>query len=112
MKIIDKPIKKSDLANSEYLYNHEMVKAVVDVSKGLIGIDAEMHADIEQYFLENGSNQYDLWGINLYFEDDDEDCIEFDSMINIRPSQNNSSRSVENPETRAKIKEIVVKWIK
>ncbi|MBR3204494.1 hypothetical protein IKF81_02310 [Candidatus Saccharibacteria bacterium] len=89
-----------------------MVKAVVDIEKEIIGIDAEMHADIEKALLEKGSNQDYLWGINLWFDDNDENFIEYDSMINIRPRQNNRSRDVENPETKAKVKEVVKKWIK
>ena len=86
-----------------------MVKGVVDVEKGLLAIDAEMHADLEQYLLANGSDQFDLWGINLYF---DGDLVEFDSMINIRPSQGNRSRDVEDAATRQKILAIVDKWVK
>lgn len=113
MKILDKQISKKDLLEtSENVYNEEMVKGVVDAKRELLGIDAEMHADIEQYFLLNGSRQEDLWGINLYPEMDDEDFIEFDSMINVRPRQNNRSRYVEDEKTRQKIVEIVKKWIK
>ena len=112
MKILEEVIKKSDLANSEFVLNGEMVKAVVDVKKGIIAIDAEMHADLEQFLLSSGSAQDDLWGINLWFKQDGEDFIEFDSMINIRPRQNNRSRDVENPEIREQIKEIVNKWVK
>lgn len=112
MKILEEEIKKSDLKNSENILNEEMVKGVVDVDKELLGIDAEMHADIERAFLENGSNQDSLWGINLWINEDGEDFIEFDSMINIRPRQGNRSRDVENPEIREKIKAIVEKWIK
>ena len=71
-----------------------------------------MHYDCEQLLLENGSNQADIWGINLYLgEDNIDDMVEFDSMINIRPAQNNRSRSVEDLETQAKIKSVVAKWI-
>lgn len=112
MKILDTPIKKSALQNSDFLLGDEMVKAVVDIERGLIGIDAEMHADIEKWFLENGSNQDDLWGINLWPNEEGEDFIEFDSMINIRPRQGNRSRDVENPEVRAKIREVVEQWLK
>lgn len=113
MKILDKQISKKDLLKtSENVYNEEMVKGVVDVERELLGIDAEMHADIEQYLLLNGSHQEDLWGINLYPEMDDEDFVEFDSMINVRPRQNNRSRYVEDEKTRQKIIEIVKKWIK
>lgn len=111
MKILEKAIEKSDLKNSEYTLEDGMVKAVVDIDKGIIGIDAEMHADIEQELLKNGSNQDDLWGINLWFDAPSEDFIEFDSMINIRPRQGNRSRDVENPTTREQIKEVVGRWI-
>ena len=112
MKILEKEVKQSDLKNAEFLLNEEMVKAVVDVDKELLGIDAEMHADLEQLFLKNGSSQDSLWGINLWLNEDGDDFIEFDSMINIRPRQGNRSRDVENPEIREKIKSVVKKWIK
>ncbi|MBQ1528167.1 hypothetical protein IIZ77_00795 [Candidatus Saccharibacteria bacterium] len=112
MRILEEEIKKADLANANNLLNGEMVKAVVDVEKEIVGIDAEMHADIEQMLLEKGSNQDALWGINLWFNDPEEDFIEFDSMINIRPRQGNRSRDVEDAVTREKIKAIVAKWIK
>jgi hypothetical protein len=85
-----------------------LVKAVVDIRQKLLVIDAEMHADEEAYLLENGSHQEDLWGINLYPDQFGADgFIEFDSMINIRPRQNNSSRSVEDLGLQQKIRDIV-----
>ena len=85
-----------------------MVKAVADVARGLMVIDAELHADIEQFMLDNGSRQEDLWGINIYPDRfGSPDFIEFDSMINIRPRQGNRSRCVEDAEIRDKITKIV-----
>ena len=85
-----------------------MVKADVDVVKELIVIDAELHVDIEQFMLDNGSRQDDLWGINLYpGQFGTSSFIEFDSMINIRPLQNNRSRYVENAGLRDQITRIV-----
>ena len=112
MRILEEEIERGELKSAENVLDGGMVKAVVDIEKEIIGVDAEMHADIEQMLLANGSNQDALWGINLWFEDDDDDFVEFDSMINIRPRQGNRSRDVENPETREKIKAVVAKWIK
>ena len=109
MRILDEQIKRSELKNSRFVMGGEMVKGVVDVEKELLAIDAEMHADLEQSLLENGSDQFDLWGINLYF---DGDLVEFDSMINIRPTQGNRSRGVENTSTQQKILAVVDKWVK
>lgn len=112
MKILESEIKKSDLKNSENIVFDEFIKAVVDIEKGLLAIDAELHADLEKLLLDNGSNQYALWGINLYPEEDEANFVEFDSMINIRPSQGNRSRSVEDEETQKKVIEVVNRWVK
>ena len=108
MRILDQKIKRSDLKNSQFVMDDEMVKGVVDIEKGLLAIDAQLHADLEKMLLENGSEQFSLWGINLYF---DGDLVEFDSMINIRPAQGNRSRGVEDESTQQKIIEIVNNWV-
>lgn len=88
-----------------------LVKGVVDIEKGVMIVDADLHADEEASLLESGSKQENLWGINLYPEETGEDFIEFDSMINVRPRQNNRSRGVESVELQEKIREIVGKLV-
>ena len=96
---------------SHRLYD-ELVKAVVDIEQRLVVVDAGLHVDEEQYLLERGSNQSDLWGINLYPEFyGTDDFIEFDSMINIRPAQNNRSRSVDESEIQELIREIIAEVV-
>ncbi len=87
----------------------EMMKIVVDVARGIIAIDADMHADLEELLLQDGSMQSDLWGANVYPYEKDEAFIEFTSFINIRPSDNNRSMEVKDPLLRAEITEIVNK---
>lgn len=90
----------------------DMVKAVVDIERELVAVDAELHSDLEALLLEEGSKQPNLWGVNFYPEAKTrEEFVEFDSMINIRPSQGNRSRGVEDEKVRKKILEIVYKWI-
>lgn len=96
---------------SQNMYD-ELVKAVVDVERRILVVDAGLHADEEQYLLERGSIQDDLWGINLYPDSfGEEDFIEFDSMINIRPAQGNRSRSVEDESIQETIREIVAEVV-
>ena len=85
----------------------DLVKAVVDVEREIVALDGELHADEEALLLEQGSAQRDLWGINIYPNLEAEDRIEFDAMINIRPSQGNRSRGVDDPAIRAKITDAV-----
>lgn len=87
----------------------DMVKAVVDVARRVMAIGGELHADEEAALIEDGSTPEQLWGINLYpAEEEGEDAwIEFDSMINVRPSQGNRSRRVEDGALRDRIRQIV-----
>ncbi len=87
----------------------DMVKVVLDIEKEIMAAGAEMHVDEEQLLLENGSEQKNLWGINLY--PDGKEFVEFDSMINIRPWQHNRSRGVEDKDTQNKIKKIIDKLV-
>jgi hypothetical protein len=105
-KILLKELKK--MAEKNF---GNLVKAVVDVERGLMAVDANMHADQETHLLKMGSKQNNLWGINIYPDEKGKDRIEFDSVINIRPNQDNNSRGVDNKEIRKKVRKIVNKLI-
>ena len=107
MEIITALIPKSKLAEIAAQQFGDMVKAVVDIDRGIMAIGGELHADEEALLLEDGSKQSNLWGINLYPGGTSEDLIEFNSMINIRPNQNNRSRGVEDEAIQQKIITIV-----
>ena len=105
--LVDKPISREDLRAAARPYYEEVVKAVVDVEKGIMAIGGELHADEEKFLIELESKQEHLWGINLFTELGPLEMVEFDSMINIRPSQNNRSRGIEDAGIRERIQEIV-----
>ncbi len=107
MQIIKKPTNKAEVFNNSIIIDDLYIKAVVDVGREIIAINAGMHSDLEQLLLDDGSLQTDLWGINLYKNFEGGEWIEFDSMINIRPKQNNRSRGVEDENIRHKITEII-----
>jgi hypothetical protein len=111
VKIIKESIPIQELKNLAKKTFGDLVKAVVDVEKEVMAIGGELHSDGEALLIEQGSKQQNLWGINLYPDIDTDDWIEFDSVINIRPTQGNLSRSVDKPEARRKIIEIVNKLI-
>ena len=96
-----------ELQKMSHNFFEDMIKGVVDTEKRILAIDAELHADLEAFLLSAGSRQEDLWGINLYPYLAGDDFLEFDSMINIKPSQNNRSKSVESLEIQRRIREII-----
>lgn len=112
MEILTGKINRDELSSLDSSYFDDMIKAVVDIEKEIIAIDAELHADLEGLLLDEGSRQADLWGINFLTDEDEmEEFVEFDSLINIRPKQNNRSRYVEDESVRNKILEVVEKWV-
>ncbi|MCC7010438.1 MAG: hypothetical protein IT184_16635 [Acidobacteria bacterium] len=90
----------------------DFVKAVIDLRRQVMILDADMHADQEAVLLAEGSRQRDLWGINLYPQLDGEDWLEFDSMINMRPSFGNRSRGVDDATTRDGIRTLVSRLVR
>ena len=90
----------------------DMVKAVVDIEQRIMAIGGELHSDEEAMLLDQGSIRKNLWGINLYAEKPVAEWIEFDSMINVRPSAGNRSRNVERAEIRESITAIVSRLVK
>ncbi len=111
MKILDEPITVDELKRIALDTFGDLVKAVVDVRRGLVALDAELHSDLEALLIDDGSSQNDLWGINFYPDLEGDDFVEFDSMINMRPSRGNLSRGVDDEAIRKGIIEIVTQWI-
>jgi Protein of unknown function (DUF5674) len=109
--IIASPITISQLKEIAKQRFGDMVKGVVDIETGVMALGGDLHADEEALLLQNGSKQENLWGINLYPEMQMPEMVEFDSMINIRPRQNNRSRGVEDEAVQKQILETVKKLL-
>jgi len=108
----DNPIAIDELRQLAKARFGDMVKAVVDLERGIMLLDADLHADQEAELLAQGSAQQDLWGINLYPDLADAEWLEFDSMINLRPSFGNRSRGVDDPATREGIAQLVARLVR
>jgi len=111
MKLISCKITVNELKKMAQEQFGDFVKAVVDVEKEIMVVDSGMHADEEKLLLDQGSSQNNLWGINLYPDFNNQEWIEFDSMINLRPSFGNTTRGVESKDVRDKIISIVNKLV-
>ena len=113
IEIVREPIAREKLREIAEQQFGDFVKAVVDVEQGIMAIGGELHADEEVLLTEEaGSKREFTWGINLYPEKTDNDWIEFDSMVNIKPQYENRSRGVENPKIREKIRGVVHRLVR
>lgn len=107
IRIIKDKISKEELRQLAAEIFGDMIKIVVDIRRGIIAIGGEMHADAESLLLQNGSKQDDLWGANLYPDLPPESFIEYQSLINIRPSLGNRFISIDSEEIKDKVKKII-----
>jgi hypothetical protein len=113
IKLVEKPIGIGIVAEMAKKQFGDVIKAAVDIEKGVMALGGDLHADEEEKLFEQGSVQKNLWGINLYpAKFGTPEFVEFDSMINIRPSQGNMSRGVKDSSTREQIIEVVEKLVK
>lgn len=109
--LVEKKIEPAELARLVGVYFEGMVKYVVDVERKIAAVGGELHADAELLLLESGSRQADLWGANYYPGRGPEECIEYTSLINIRPAQGNRAMEIADPEIRERVREITVTLI-
>lgn len=80
------------------------IKVVVDIEKRLLAGGADRHYEEEQVLLKMGSNQKDLWGGGFEVSTGE---IDYNSIINLRPNQDNPSRDILVSEIRSKFDNIV-----
>ena len=104
--LVRERLDRQVLAELVHRHFEDMVKYVVDVERGVAAVGGELHADEEVVLLEDGSRQEDLWGANYYPGRGSEDCIEYTSLINIRPSAGNRSMVVEDEVLRKRIRDL------
>ena len=101
-------IEPAQLRRLVDLFFEDMVKYVVDVERGVIAVGGEMHADAEQMLLDDGSRQADLWGANYYPGRGREECIEYTSLINIRPAQGNRNMEIQDGAVRERVRQLTL----
>jgi len=89
----------------------DMVKFVADIGKGVLALGGEMHADCEEMLLQADSKQENLWGANIYPYKEGDERVEYVSLINIRPHQDNREMYIQDPHIRLQIKAIAEKLL-
>ena len=109
--ILAEPISPDVLRVLADRFFEDMVKYVVDLERRLVAVGGELHADAEALLLEDGSRQRDLWGANYYPGRGSDECIEFTSLINIRPAEGNPSMELVDDRLRARVRELTFELI-
>jgi hypothetical protein len=112
IKIIDTTISRDELTDLAKEYYEDLIKGVVDLKRKVIALGGEMHADAEEVLLKDGSAQSDLWGFNILLDKPAEECLVYESFINIRPRDNNRDIEVQDAGIREAMKQVIFEKVK
>jgi hypothetical protein len=82
-----------------------LIKIAVDTRRSILAGGGEMHADCEQFLLDSGSEQDDIWGANWYPQ---EQRLEYEALINIRPRLGNRGMIIQSEEIRHLVDKITI----
>jgi hypothetical protein len=106
--IVHEPVSPEQIRGMAEIFDGALIKLAVDVKREILAGGGALHADCEQLLLDDGSQQVDIWGADWY---PDLKKVGFESLINIRPRQQNFGFEVQDPVLRAQIETIVRKLL-
>ena len=108
---LNEKISLEDLQSKSENFFPDMIKAVIDIEKDIIIVDASMHADLESFLLEKGSGQKNLYGYNIFYNGE----IVFESLINIPRNRDDGFPRggiiIQSELVKDKIVETTKKWV-
>lgn len=107
IQIIRQKIGQEELEKLAREIYGELVKGVVDVERKILALGGEYHIDSNEILIADGSNQSQVWGINIYLNKNKGSRIEYHSLINIRPAAGNPTAILEDKKLQEKIRTIV-----
>jgi Protein of unknown function (DUF5674) len=100
--------RATHLQITQMLQEHKFyIKVVVDIELHILAGGGEMHYDEEKVLLDNGSRQQDIWGAGFMPSNQN---IRYDSMINLRQSQNRSMEILD-ATIRERVAQIIMEFL-
>jgi len=85
------------------------IKTVIDVENRICSAGANRHFENEEILLKMGSIQSNLWGGGIDLKTL---AIDNNSMINIRPKDNNLSNEIQDPDKRKSFEDLMKYFFK
>lgn len=96
------PFTKEEIEKLKEVFD-VYIKTVIDIEKKICSAGMDRHFEGEKILLNQGSKQSDLWGGGIDLETK---VIDFNSFINIRPNDNNTSNEIQDQNTRQVYEEL------
>lgn len=96
------PFTKEEIEQLREVFDF-YIKTVIDIEKKVCSAGCNMHYESEQVLLQQGSQQEYLWGGGIELETK---TVDFNSFINIRPAQQNTSNEIQDAQIREAYEEL------
>lgn len=109
--IVREPTSQETLLALAKEWHHSLVKGVADIERSVVALGGEWHMDANNRLLEDGSEQKNIWGFNIYPDGNGDAAIEYISLINIRPAQGNRGMEIVSEATRSAVRRAAAKAI-
>lgn len=106
-QIIREKISKEDLVRIVQENYEVMAKVDVDIKRGVLTIGGEWHSEGDELLCRDGSSREDVWGANFYPWREPEKRIEYNSLINIKPSIGHTKMEIQDQEVKIKVKSTI-----
>ncbi len=90
------PYTKAEIYKLQEVFD-TYIKTVIDIQNNICSAGCDRHFESEKLLLDKGSKQSNLWGGGIDLETK---TIDFNSFINIRPTDNNSSNEIQDKSLR------------
>ena len=111
IRIIREPVTHDVLEELMRVHYRTFIKGVADIERGVIALGGDWHMDANTVLFSDGSEQKNLWGFNIYLGKSGDEAIEYESIINIRPAQNNRGRVIEDERVRSQVRSLVAQFV-
>jgi hypothetical protein len=82
------------------------IKTIIDIKNKVCSAGMDRHFEGEKILIDQGSKQSNIWGGGIDLETQ---SIDYNSFINIRPNDNNTSNEIQDSDIR-KIYEELTKF--
>ena len=111
IQILEKPVSMDYVRELAVEWYGIMIKGTVDITQNKVAIGGDYHLESCELLVKNGSDHINVCGFSIRFEENQNGVLEFDSLVNIKPSLGTKSRSVENPEIVKRATAIIHSYI-
>ena len=109
IQILNEKTTANDLKKFAENWYPNFLKGCVDLENRKVAVGGEYHIESAQILVNDGGKGQNIWGFNIRYLEN-ENIIEFDSMVNIKPKINNG-RVITDDNLKEEVNKLILEFI-